>query len=58
VDLAKSGGEGNPPALLNLNIKDRRGLITTIPDRNFRFAKAPRASEFAPGEFVIFNIET
>ncbi len=31
------------------------GLITTVPGRDFRFAKAPRASKFAPGEFVIFS---
>ncbi len=31
------------------------GLITTIPGRDFRFAKAPLASKFAPGEFVIFS---
>ncbi len=31
------------------------GLITTIPGRDFRFAKAPKASKFAPGEFVIFS---
>jgi hypothetical protein len=30
-------------------------LITTIPGRDFRFAKAPLASKFAPGEFVIFS---
>jgi len=32
------------------------GLITTIPGRDFRYAKAPMASKFAPGEFVIFSV--
>ena len=32
-------------------------MITTIPGRDFRLAKAPTASKFAPGEFVIFSAD-
>jgi len=46
---------GNPPGMPRLDADDRCGLITTVPGRDFRFAKAPMASKFAPGEFVIFS---
>jgi len=45
----------NPPSSINNAPMNGYRLITTIPGRDFRFAKAPLASKFAPGEFVIFS---
>jgi hypothetical protein len=56
-DSAAGNGESAAQSALEASIYHDGccGLITTIPGRDFRFAKAPLASKFAPGEFVIFS---